>query len=123
MKLRTGPEVTVLDVSETGVLVEATVRLLPGSRVDVHVVTRGGRSLVRGRIARAFVSAVGADGVRYRGGLAFDSSIDPSPFGYSMPGTNGGCRDVSGTGYPSMPAEPPVAQPAVATHDEIERLS
>jgi hypothetical protein len=76
MRLRTGRELSVVDVSNAGALVEGSVRLLPGTHVDVHVVTGEGRVLVRSRVARCFVAGLRADGVRYRGALAFDRLVD-----------------------------------------------
>lgn len=66
----------VVDVSSAGALVEGMTRLLPGTHVDVHVVTQEGRTLVRSRVVRAYVCGVEADVVRYRGALAFDRSIN-----------------------------------------------
>jgi hypothetical protein len=77
-KLRTGGQLVVLDASSWGVLIETTARLLPGRRVDVHIVTSGGRTLVRGRVARAFVCRLEADRIDYRAGLAFDQPVDTS---------------------------------------------
>ena len=87
VRLRAGRELTVLNISDGGVLVEGPARLHPGAHVDVHVVTRDGRVLVRSRVVRAFVSHLEADLVRYRGTLAFERTIDttateaaPTPF-------------------------------------------
>ena len=49
---------TVIDVSDTGLLAEGEMRLLPGTHVDVHLVTCDGRLLVRSRVIRAFVCRV-----------------------------------------------------------------
>jgi hypothetical protein len=76
MRMRTGQELTVVDLSDTGALVEGAARLLPGTRVDVHVMTRGGRVLTRTRVSRARVSALAADRVTYQGALAFDAPVD-----------------------------------------------
>jgi hypothetical protein len=67
---------SVVDVSNAGVLVEGSTRLLPGTHVDVHVVTTAGRQLVRSRVVRAYVSTLKPDSVCYRGALAFDRQID-----------------------------------------------
>ena len=74
--LRTGRELAVVDISDGGVLVDGTVRLLPGTHVEVHVVTREGRTLVRSRVARAAVFALAADSLRYRAALAFDTRVN-----------------------------------------------
>lgn len=85
VRLRTGRELSVVDVSNGGVLVEGA-RLLPGTHLDVHVTTREGRVLVRSHVVRSYVVEVRADAVRYRGALAFDRLIDTSHSpGYAMP--------------------------------------
>jgi hypothetical protein len=76
LRLRTGRELDVLNIGAGGVLVETAVRLLPGTWVDVHVITVNGRELVRSRVVRAFVSGVSADRILYRGALAFDRFVE-----------------------------------------------
>ena len=76
IRLRLGSELTVLNVGDTGVLVEGIARLAPGGRVDIHVVTRTGRVLVRATVARSAVSEVRADAIRYRAALIFDQALD-----------------------------------------------
>jgi hypothetical protein len=79
VRLRTGRELAVVDIAETGALLEGTARLLPGTHVEVHIVTREGRTLVRSRVARAWVFAVTANNVRYRAALAFDTRVNTTP--------------------------------------------
>jgi hypothetical protein len=76
IRVRAGRELRVVNVSRGGALVEGDTRLLPGTRIDVHVVTAAGRTLVRSRIVRAYVSCVSSDYVLYRGALAFEHPID-----------------------------------------------
>lgn len=76
LKLRIGPDLTVIDISGSGALVEGAARLAPGARIDVHVVPRSGRVLVRTTVVRAWVSGLRGDGVTYRAGLRFDQPID-----------------------------------------------
>jgi hypothetical protein len=76
VRLRTGRELAVIDVSNAGVLVRSPARLLPGTHVDVHVVTWDGRVLVRSRVVRAYVCALQADAIWYHGALAFDRLIE-----------------------------------------------
>jgi hypothetical protein len=98
-RMRLGPELDVLNVCDTGALVEATVRLAPGARLDVHVTTHAGRVLVRCRVVRSFACFVAADAIRYRGGLAFDQPVDTSG-GYPVPATLQGTLQPSGNRYP-----------------------
>jgi hypothetical protein len=100
-RLRAGADLTVLDISNTGMLVEGPVRLLPGTRADVHVTTAEGRVLVRCRIVRAWVSQVSADAVRYRAGLAFATNLETAAAGFAIPGGPVSLRAGSGSGYPS----------------------
>jgi hypothetical protein len=102
VRFRTGREVAVVNVSNTGLLVEGVARLLPGTHVDVHVVTREGRVLVRSRVTRAWVWALEADLVRYRGALAFDRIVDTTAIGYVIPSVLVAAADASGSGYPSF---------------------
>lgn len=101
VRLRTGRELTVVDVSNTGMLVEGRARLLPGTHLDVHVTTADGRVLVRSRVVRARVSALRADLIQYRGALAFDRSIDTRARGYDVPSTAGAALNAPGTACPA----------------------
>jgi hypothetical protein len=90
----------VLDVSSTGALLEGPTRLLPGTHVDIHIVTPDGRTLVRSRIVRAFVSHVAPDRMQYRGAVAFDRAIATSAAGYGVPDALAAGAAGQGTTYP-----------------------
>jgi hypothetical protein len=92
---------SVVDISNTGVLVEGQVRLLPGTHVDVHVVTRDGRVLVRSRVVRCWITALDAGPVWYRGALAFDRHVDTASPGYAIPQAPLAVPDAEGPDYPS----------------------
>jgi len=77
--LRTGRELAVVNIGDAGALLEGTARLLPGTHVEVHVVTREGRTLVRSRVTRAWVFAVAADIMQFRAALAFDARVNTAP--------------------------------------------
>lgn len=83
VRLRTGRELTVVNISSSGALVEGLTRLLPNTHTDLHIVTRHGRVLVRTRVVRACVWRLERDMVCYRTGLAFDravdTDVDPAP--------------------------------------------
>ena len=100
VRLRAGRHLTVIDVSNTGMLVDGDMRLLPGTHVDVHVITDEGRQLVRSRIVRAYVSHVAAEVIRYRGALAFERAVDTAPSGYHVPTVVAGPVGPQGSGYP-----------------------
>jgi hypothetical protein len=100
LRLRTGRELLVVNVSNTGALVEGSVRLLPGTHVDAHVTTRDGRLLVRSRIARCYVVALRADLVCYRGALAFERHVDTAA-GYMVPDPTRTTMAMEGSGYPN----------------------
>jgi hypothetical protein len=78
-RLRTGAELAVVDIADHGALVESRTRLLPGTHVDLHLLTIAGRVLQRARVARAFVVRVDASVLSYAVALAFDAPVDTSP--------------------------------------------
>jgi len=79
LRLRTGRELAVVNIGDAGALLEGTARLLPGTHVEVHVVTREGRTLVRSRVTRAWVFAVAADILQYRAALVFEARVNTAP--------------------------------------------
>jgi hypothetical protein len=107
LRVRTAGALDILNVSDGGALVEGAGRLLPGTHIDVHVITPEGRVLVRSRVVRASVSHVAPDAVRYRSGLMFDRLLDTAPCGYFVPVGLGEEPGETGTGYPR---EPPRAE-------------
>jgi hypothetical protein len=105
VRLRTGRELAVVDISSTGALVEGLTRLLPGTRAEVHVVTRQGRVLVRTRVVRALVWQLRSDLVCYRTALAFDSPVDINIEEYSLPAKTPAIDGGAGSLYPSAEVE------------------
>ena len=101
VRLRTGPELIVVDVSDAGALVQGSRRLLPGTRLDLHVIAAAGRVLVRSRVIRAFVSQLRADAIQYRGAVLFDHLLDTSPAGYLFPAGAHLGSGPQGTAYPA----------------------
>ena len=108
IRLRAGRQLGVIDVSNSGLLAEGEMRLLPGTHVDVHLVTDDGRLLIRSRVVRAFVCHVSASTVRYRGALAFDrtvqttmqATVETTVAGYGIPGGPNGLTVAEGNPYP-----------------------
>ena len=104
VRSRTGHDLDVIDISDTGALVECRSRLLPNTRMDIHLVVQTGRVLIRCRIARAYVCHVESDLVRYRVGLAFDQQLDTSS-GYAVPVDFAGVFRPVGSAYPDPAGE------------------
>ena len=77
-KLPWGTEVTLVDVSKTGVLVETTSRITLGSTLDLQFVGQNTNVSVPARILRSDVAQVDALGVRYRVAAAFNRDLDCS---------------------------------------------
>jgi hypothetical protein len=115
VRLRAGRELLVIDVSDAGILTEGVMRLLPGTHVDVHLVTRDGRQLIRSRVVRAFVHYLESDLIRYRGALAFDRRIDTAGFGYAVPGVLASNAAVRGNAYPEHGRESVVTPSSVVS--------
>jgi hypothetical protein len=100
IRLRAGRELVVVNASDVGLLAEGEMRLLPGTHVDVHLVTREGRLLVRSRVVRAYVYRVGPHHLRYRGALSFDRPVSTAAVGYPMPEASGDPIERQGNPYP-----------------------
>ncbi len=72
-RLRPGRDVRVLDLSSGGALVEASVRLMPGAPIVLHLAGIGVHHTIRGTVLRCYVAAIDrTTGVRYRAALGFD---------------------------------------------------
>jgi hypothetical protein len=106
IRLRAGRQLTVIDVSDVGLMSEGEMRLLPGTHVEVHLVTSEGRLLVRSRVVRVFVCHVSASQVRYRGALAFDRLVHTDAVGYAIPGGHDRRTSEPGKPYPESAVLP-----------------
>jgi hypothetical protein len=83
---------------------ETTERLLPGRHLDIHVVCAEGRTLVRARVARAFVVKVEPDAVHYHVAFSFDRAIDVRAAGYAVPSPLRASEIERGIPYPDRPS-------------------
>ena len=74
VRLRPGHDVSVLNVSGNGILIEGMARLRPGKRVELQMETSA--NYLHALIARCEVSMLSEQGVTYRAGLTFDFDLD-----------------------------------------------
>jgi hypothetical protein len=90
-RIRPGYDVSVIDVSAGGVLVESDRRLLPGRSVELHLRSSQRSEIVRGHIVRCAVARLHANAVCYRGAIAFDHNllwlVGEAVAGYTVPGS------------------------------------
>ena len=88
-RVRPGYDVSLIDVSAGGALVESGYRLLPGARVELQFETSRLSAAVRGRVVRCSVSQLRSTSVCYRGAVAFDRHlpwfVDDGSAGYAVP--------------------------------------
>lgn len=77
VKLLPGRPTTLVDLSECGALVESETRLLPGTCVEVHLLSAGLPAVhLRARVVRCAVSALPRGrAVQYRAGLSFERTV------------------------------------------------
>ena len=72
-KVRPGHEAAVLDISSNGVLIETSLRLIPGRQIEL-LIERGSQvTPVRGRVMRSQVARLQPSRVSYRGAIGFDN--------------------------------------------------
>src|SRR5687767_7732107 len=115
VRLRTGRELGVVNISAHGVLLEGLTRLLPNTHTDIHIVTRHGRVVVRTRVVRALVWRLERDMVCYRTALSFETAVDTDAGsaqsegsesnGYSVPAEIPGNINAPGIVYPDGEAQ------------------
>lgn len=74
-RVRPGLDVTLVDLSAGGALVETVHRLLPGSAIELKLDSGEKRAAVRGRVLRCVVSRLCAEAVWYRGAIGFDRHL------------------------------------------------
>jgi hypothetical protein len=76
LRLPPGREALLLDLSQDGACIEATSRLVPGGRVEMHLATKGWTWRGRATVTRCRVSALVPDnGARYLAALHFDTPL------------------------------------------------
>lgn len=105
VRLRAGRQLTVVDLSDTGLLAQGEMRLLPGTHVEVHLVTADGRVLIRSRVIRAYVWLVTRDRIEYRGAIAFERPVSTAGAGYPIPDAFGAASAERGKPYPDSTGE------------------
>lgn len=107
VRLRTGRDLTVCDMSSGGARVAGAVRLLPGTHADVHVVGAGGRQLVRSRIV--WVRVLTVTPLVYEAALLFDAEVVLLAGGYRVPAASAGSVGSAGPAYPPRGTDRPVS--------------
>jgi hypothetical protein len=72
-RLKHGPVLTLVDLSEGGALIETAARLNPGAHVILEFMAPGAKrtTMVPSRVMRAQVTSMERGILRYRGGFAF----------------------------------------------------
>jgi len=75
MRIRPGYEVLLLDVSASGAFVQSVHRLLPGTSIELQLLTLDQRVAVRGSVVRCAVSHLRPSAIWYRGAVAFDRHL------------------------------------------------
>lgn len=75
-RLRSAGEVTLVDLSAGGALIDLTVPLRPGATLTFELVGRGLETVVPVQVLRAEVSAISADSMRFRAACAFASPLE-----------------------------------------------
>jgi hypothetical protein len=78
VRLRFGDDMTVINVSRGGLLVETGARLLPNARIELQASILGDTCVMQVHVLRSQVCAIRSAGIRYRAAVAFGPRLDPS---------------------------------------------
>jgi PilZ domain len=102
VRIRPGHHATVIDASACGALIETSHRLLPGTRVELHLESSAARICVRARVVRCAVTQVRPAVMFYRGGVAFERHLPwfDQQHGYAVPSAehrHGGAERADGS--------------------------
>ena len=76
VRLRAAGEVALIDLSAGGALIDAGVPLRPGALFSLEIVGGGLEAIIPLHVVRSEISALMADGARYRGALSFARPIE-----------------------------------------------
>jgi hypothetical protein len=76
IRLPWGLELQVVNISTTGVLVESTSKLTPGSTADLHLSGPTTDLIVPARFVRSEVAGIDGRGVKYHAAAAFERELD-----------------------------------------------
>jgi hypothetical protein len=87
IKLPWGPEVDLVNISKSGMLVETTSKFAPGSAAEFHLHGTETTLAVPARVVRSEVAEVGKLGVKYQAAVAFTQEM-------RFPGQLGGGRST-----------------------------
>jgi hypothetical protein len=105
--------VRLLNISNTGALVECEHRLKPGTEVTLHFAGTFKPSTVRARVARSNVCGIGTTGALvYQIGVAFLASIE-------LPNSPAPTHAKPTAGGPSLPARAPAPAAASPVPPEV----
>jgi PilZ domain-containing protein len=116
--LRPGYEVSLVDLSSGGALIQGPRPLRPGARVHLQLVSGRRRLALSAHVLRCSVTALDTrQGVQYRGALQFDHRCeslweDGTLDGYLVPGDDRALTHSGGHGLPG---------PHPATNDALDR--
>ena len=76
IKVSWGPELELINISSTGVLVETAVKFVPGSTTNLQLCGHDTNLVVPVRFIRSDVARIDGVGVRYRAAAAFAKQVD-----------------------------------------------
>jgi CheY-like chemotaxis protein len=76
IKLTWGPQLQLVNISRSGLLVETGIRLTPGANTAFEITGPDKDMIVRARVIRTQVSAVDTIGVKYLAAAVFEQSFD-----------------------------------------------
>jgi hypothetical protein len=76
VKLGTGMDVSLVNISSSGVLFESGAKFVPGSTSELHLTGEGTDLVVPVRFIRSEIARIDALGVKYHAAAAFGNEID-----------------------------------------------
>lgn len=114
-RLRPGRDVALVNIGEGGALIDASIRLLPGTEAVLQLRSPDHYLAIPGRVLRCEVIALDPSlGIRYRGAVCFQHRIvwprlseQRTRVGYDLPDPEKGFDGLAGNALPGRVADEP----------------
>lgn len=112
-RLKHGPLLTLIDVSEGGALIETAARLNPGAQIVLELLAPGAprTTIIPSRVTRSQITSLNG-GLRYRGGLTFRHLLHFDDLTVDR-------REPAIPQEPVIPHEPMIPQDAMSPHEPM----
>ena len=118
VRLVAGPEVTLINISRGGALIETEAHLVPHSSVAIRLVAADAVFLLHGKVLRSRASSFQGSTLLYQSAIAFDKELSILAGVQNQPQVNAAPEEASPQACEEEAIAPPV-QPGIAEEPAV----